>query len=195
MTVIKDGTGTGNLAKVDDLNRLSTTGIGITEASESSVIDHLAFSLIGTTLITNVEKTILVLINNATSTKKLSIQRHRIGLQGETGKPATFKTYIGNKTYTASGTVATPVNLYTGSADILDITAYQDNPTLGGTDVQIQQAYLETTSIVDTEFDGALIAPPSSSIRVTVTGDSTASGTKNAFARILYHSLQEQLYL
>lgn len=195
MTVIKDGAGSGNLAEVDSQNRLHVSAVTIPEAAHASVHDQLAFSIIGTTLITAAEKTILALINNTTSAKTIAIDSLRIGLQGETGKPATFRMYLGRRIYTAGGSPVTPVNLNATSTLTLDTTTVQDNPTLGGLDSQAQQSFLEATGTFDTEFNGEIVLPPGGSIRVTVQGDPAASGTKTALARFLYFALAEELHM
>lgn len=193
MTVIKDGTGTSQLARIDDENRLHVSAVTITESAHVSIHEGKAFSIIGTTTITNVEKTIILLINDTTSEDTIAIESLRIGLQGESGKPATFKLYVGRRTYSSGGTVITPVNLNVASTNTLDVTTVQDNPTIGGSDSQAQQAFFETTTTFDTEFNGNIVLPPSASIRITVTGDSTASGTKTALARILYFVINMSL--
>lgn len=164
------------------------------EAAQASVHDQLAFSIIGTTLITAAEKTVLVLINNTTSSRTIAVESLRIGLQGETGKPATFRMYIGRRTYTAGGSAVTPVNLNATSTLVLDVAAYQDNPTLGGSDSQAQQSFLESTATFDTSFNGEIVLPAGGSMRATVQGDATASGTKTALARLLYFALATELH-
>ena len=195
MTVIKDGAGTSLLARVDTQNRLHTATISQQEIAHTSVHDQLAFSVIGTTVITaSVEKTVLILINNHTSLNTIAIGGLRISLQGDTLHPATFKGYIGRSTYTVGGTAQTPVNISANSKNSLDVLAYSDNPTLGGSDTQFQQSFQEFTTTLDFGIDGAIILPPSSSIRFTVTGDASAVGTKTAFVRILYYAVDMALH-
>jgi len=198
MTVIKDGSGTNLLARVDNQNRLHIASIDTSEPSHVSIHDHLTFATIGTTTITaSTEKTVILLINNTASTHTLAIDLLRISLQGETGKPATFKSLIGRTTYSSGGVAKTPVNLYANSTNVLDVSVY-DNSTndlvIGGSDSQIQQAFLESTTTYDTNFNSTVILPPNSSFRVTVTGDATAAGTKIAFARVLYFDVDETLH-
>lgn len=195
ITVIKDGAGTSQLARVDNQNRLHTSSVDHIEISHASIHDQEAYSVIGaTTIAAGAEKIVLILINNPTSPDLIAIDSLRIALIGETGKPVTFKAYIGRRTYTSGGTIAIPVNLYANSTTILDVSSYYDNPTIGGTDLQIQQAFEEATTTLDTTFDGSIILPPNSSIRITATGDATASGSKTAFVRLLYYRVDMTLH-
>jgi hypothetical protein len=191
---LKDGAGTNTLARIDNQNRLHTSSVDITENAHTSIHDQQCFSVIGTTLITNVEKTVLILINNPTSADTIALSLLRISLQGETGKPVTFKAYLGRSTYSSGGTVRIPVNVYANSTVILDVAAYSDNPVLGGSDTQFQQAFEEATTTLDAELDGAVILPPNSSLRITVMGDALASGTKTAFVRLLYYAIDEVIH-
>lgn len=195
MTVIKDGTGTSELAKVDNENRIHTADVDIALVTHESGAHGLSFDVLGTTTIAaSVEKTILVLINSSASTT-IAIQSNVISIQGETGKPVTLKAYIGKRTYTSGGSVATPVNLNVGSPTTINVTAVQDNPTLGGSDSLISQAFLEATSTGLFDIAGAIILPPTASIRVTVMGDSTAAGTKIAATRFEYFALDLDLVI
>jgi hypothetical protein len=195
MTVIKDGTGTSLLARVDIQNRLHTVSISQTEIAHTSVHGEASFSVIGTTtIVASTEKTILILINNPTSINTIAIGGLRIALQGESGKVTTFKAYLGRSTFTSGGTIRTPTNLNANSPVSLDVSTYSDNPTLGGSDIQFQQAFEENTVTLDTDFDGSIVMPPSSSIRITVTGDTGAAGTKVAFVRFLYYAIDMSLH-
>ena len=193
MTVIKDGTGTGFLARIDLENLLETHSVTTDEYAHESIAHGGSYRILGTTTITAAtEKTVLIVIND--SDDLITVDRVTTSIQGESGKPATFKTYIGRRTYTSGGTSVTPINLYANSAKVLDISAYYDNPTLGGSDSQIQQAFMETTTTLDTQFDSAIVLPPNSSIRITITGDAAAAGTKIAFSRLLYYRIDESLH-
>ena len=198
MTVIKDGTGTSQLVKVDSENRLHTSTVETSEPAHTSIHEQLTFGVIGsTTIVASTEKTILLLINNITSARKIGIDILRISLQGDAGHPATFKAYIGRSTYTSGGIAKTPVNLYANSTNVLDVTVYSNSTNdlvIGGSDSQIQQAFFETTTTYDTMFGSTIILPPNSSFRVTITGDAGAAGTKIAFSRVLYYAIDEALH-
>ena len=192
MTVIKDGTGTGFLAKVDDENFLHTSARTFSMATYVSANNELVFAVTGTTTIpagAAVEKTILVLINNATSTQTIAIQSVIASIQGDPGQPATFKAYLGKRTYSSGGTLVTPTNLNAGSPNTLDVTVAADNPTLGGTDTFFAQVFFELTLTGEFVINGLIILPPSGSLRGTVTGSGAATGGKIASIVIEYFAI------
>lgn len=196
MTVLKDGTGKGYLVKVDDENFLHVSARTYVLMVHMSASEQLAFSSVGTTQIAaGAEKTILVLINNITSTKIISVKSIIQSIQGETGKPALIKGYVGKKTYTSGGTAITPTNLYAGSNNVMDVSVYQDNNpsnlVLGGTDVEFGRIYMEITGTTEFLFDGALILPPGGSVRIAATGHATAAGTNYATEIVQYFELDQ----
>lgn len=183
MTVIKDGTGQGFLTKVDEDNHLSTRSVAQSEAAHISIRNQKTFSILGqTTTVAAVEKTILVVINN--SSELLAVDNILVSLQGESGKPAIFRGYVGQKTFTSGGTAVTPVNLNVTSTTTIDTIAVENNPTLGGSDTQALKIFLESTGAFATDFDGIIILGQGGSIRVTVEGDAAAVG-KIALSRII----------
>jgi hypothetical protein len=178
MTVIKDGSGSSFLAGVTGDNRLQTEAIAVTDYAHSSQENGNAFQSFGTTTITAAtEKNVFVLINNSSS--PIAIKRFVISIQGETGKPVTIKGYIGSKTYTSGGTTKTPVNLNPSSLEISNVTFVSDNPTLGGSDNQTIELYLESTGVTIGDQDGMIILGKDNSTRITCTGAAGAAGTNN----------------
>lgn len=178
MTVIKDGTGTGFLARVNEENRLSVVAVSVTEIANESIEDGTAFEVFGTTTITAAtEKTVLVVINN--SDTLLRVHSIITSVQNEATKITTIKKYIGTKTFTSGGTTVTPVNLNTMSLNLLDVTAVANNPTLGGTDSQIEEIYsLLDDTIIREDIDETVLAK-TKSIRITCTGAAGATGGFN----------------
>jgi hypothetical protein len=194
MTIIKDGTGEGYLAKVDSDNFLHVSARTYTLMTNVSIRDQFAFSAIGTTqIVANTEKTVLIIINNAASLIPVAVKSIVQSLQGESGKPVTFKGYVGKKTYTSGGTQITPANFYAGSSNILNVTIYQDNNpsdlVLGGVDYEFGRIFMETTGTTEFLFDGAMIIPPGGSGRVTVTGATGAAGTNYAVEVVQYFGI------
>lgn len=194
MSEIQDGTGSGNFAKVDTAHFLHTSSKTHVLMVNVSASKQLAFSAIGqTTIISGVEKNIFVIINNVTSANNIAVKSIIQSIQGEDGKPALFKGYIGKKTYVSGGTKITPTNFFAGSNGMLDVSIYSDNPTLdGGQDFEFGRIYMEQSGTTEFLFDGAMIIPPGGSGRVSVTGDPTASGTKIAVEVAQYFALDTE---
>lgn len=194
MTVIKDGSGQGFLAKVNDENRLNTHTVSIQEAAHVSIRNEKTFSIFGeTTIVAGTEKTILILINN--SSNLIAIDSVLASIQGETGKPVIFRIYIGKKTYTSGGTSKTPLNLNVTSAVTIDVTTVENNPTLGGTDSEAFKIFLESTGAFATDFGGSIVLGRQGSTRITVTGDVAASGTKTGLSRIIFFELDKEVHI
>ena len=178
MTVIKDGSGSSFLAGVTSDNRLQTEAINIADAAHSSQELGTAFQSFGTTTITAAtEKTVFVLINN--SDTPIVIQRFIVSIQGQSGQPTTIKGYLDSKTYT-SGELKTPLNLNVSSLEVSDTTFVSDNPTLGGSDTQAIEVYLETTIATIVGQEGMIILGKNNSVRITCTGAAGAAGTNSS---------------
>lgn len=194
MTVIKDGTGTGVLTKVDEENNFHTISVSVPEAAHVSIRDKKTFSILGrTTIAAGIEKTVLVIINN--STNLLGIDNILVSLQGESGKITIFRTYVGTRTYTTGGSSKTPVNLNVTSTGSIDVTAVENNPTLGGSDSEAFSAFFESTGSFATAFDGRIVLGISGSIRVTVEGDALAAGTKIGLTRVILYQMNEDIHI
>ena len=193
MTIIKDGTGQGFLAKVDEQNRLSASAVAIPEIAHVSIRNGFSFQIEGETKIeAGTEKTVLILINN--SDNILAVERVFTSIQGESGKVTTIKLYLGNKTFISGGTAKTPKNLNNVSVNTIDVTVRENNPTLGGSDTKIQGFYMEQTDSIDTNYFGSIILGRGSSVRTTCTGAAGAAGTFNCDASILYYVINEQIH-
>lgn len=182
MTVIKDGSGSGYLAKVGASNDLHTRAVTFAEISAASE-EEVAFQAEGETTITAAtEKTILLLINDGTD--KLEIGNIFISIQNESTKITTVKMYLGQATYSAGGSSKSAVNLNTGSNNSPDVTMYENNPTVGGSDTVILELYFQVGdgSSVMVPFHGGIVLAKDGSFRVTVTGAAGAAGTYTADA-------------
>lgn len=193
MTVIKDGSGQGFLAKVNDENRLSTHTVSIQETAHVSIRNEKTFSIFGeTTIAAGIEKTVLILINN--SPNLVAIDNVLASIQGETGKPVIFRIYIGKKTYTSGGISKTPLNLNVTSLVTIDVTTVENNPTLGGADSEAFKIFLENTGAFATDLEGSVILGRQGSIRITITGDAAASGTKIGLSRLIFFELNKEMH-
>lgn len=193
MTVIKDGTGEGYMARVNSQNLLESHSVSTSEYVYESINDGDSFRILGTTIIAaGVEKTVLIVINN--SNDLLGIDRVTTSIQGQSGQPVTIRIYIGNATVTAGGSSASPVNVNVTSSNAITITGTQNGPTIGGTDSKILEAYLESTSIDRELADGAVCLGRSNSIRVTCQGGASASGLNNCNVHILLWKIEKTFY-
>lgn len=193
MTVIKDGSGSGYLVKVDNENFLHTSSRVYKLSAHESISSGLAFSIVGTTTITaSVEKTVVVLINNSNSGIDIGLEMHTMAIQGDSGHPAIVNVYLGNKTYLSGGTILTPVGLNTGISQTLNVTAIGNNPVLGGLDSLIAVKMFETTTTFDFIIDAKRVLSPGGSFRVTITGDAGAVGTKVMFSTVEYFKINLQ---
>lgn len=180
MTVIKDGTGEGFLAGVNDANRLKTESVTTQDGSDAADLGFCFFTN-GTTAITSgTEKTVIVIVNTGTFTYEigrvfLSVQNQQPPSTGVNPTITTTKMYVGNVT-ASGGTLKTPVNANTGSLNTAFTTIRADGPTITGTDFEIKQLYflLDDSQLVD--FSGSIVLGPTGSFRITCTGGGGASG-------------------
>lgn len=178
MTVIKDGSGTGFLAKVGAGNDLHVVATTISEISAATG-DGVAFEAEGETTITAAtEKTVLVMINDGD--EALEIGNIFLSIRNDTvGIITVVKMYLGNATVTAGGTEKDPINLNTASVNSPEVEIFENNPTIGGTDTKILELYFQlgdgSNEIIP--FDGGISLSKNGSFRVTVTGGVGASGT------------------
>ena len=185
MTVIKDGTGSGFLAEVNNLNQLLTRSVSVAEIGASSELGN-AFQVDGeTTIASGTERTIIVLINNMTA--DIEIERIFLSAQNQSGIITTIKTYLGAATVTSGGSAKTPKNLNTTSVNTLDVTVLENNPTIAsGTDVKVQEQYFQSEDSQTNEYGGAMVLGKNGSVRMTCTGGSGAVGTFTCDASILF---------
>ena len=121
-------------------------------------------------------------VKNTSSTKNLVVTyiRHQIIDQsGGTAIPNAsnyFRIALG-RTYSAGGSTATPVNVFTGSGNTAEATIYQGAPTLTGTANEIDRWYTKAEADMNTfNKEGAVIVPPNQTIELAYVGDQT-SGT------------------
>lgn len=184
---IVDG-GTGDAAKVDDNQRLWVN-------SKSSSIQHVAsednqdaYQIIGGATLASGTVVVLHLTNDDPN-KNLVVTyiRHQtFGSSGGTEYPNTSNYFsIGlGRVYVSGGSSATPVNVFSGSGNSADITAYQDNPTVTGTLMEIDRWYTKADGDMNTfNKEGSLIIPVNRTLEVSYVGDRTSGGI---YARISF---------
>ena len=185
MTVIKDGTGQGFLAGVNNANQLLTRSVNITEIAYASELGN-AFQTDGeTTIASGTEKTVIVMVNNAE--QNIEIERTFLSIKNQSGIITTVKTYLGTATVESGGSSKTPKNLNSSSLNTVNVTVLENNPTItSGSDVKIQEQYFQLQDTQTNEYAGGMVLGKNGSVRVTCTGGSGAVGTFTCDASLLF---------
>jgi hypothetical protein len=176
--MVRDGKGRGYLAGVDKKNRLQTRSVAESIQHNISVDNEEAYQCIGTA--TLAAATVVGLhIKNTSVTKNMIVTyiRHQIIDQsGGTAIPNAsnyFRVALG-RTYSATGSTATPVNIFSGSGNQAEVTAYQDDPTLTGTAREIDRWYTKSECDMNAfNKEGSVIIPPNQTIELSYVGDQT----------------------
>lgn len=186
MTVIKDGTGAGNIAEVNNQNQL---------AVEATVYTDIAFAadqgqawvVDGQVAMTSgLERTVLIITNSGITQVEIglaitSVQNNPIN----SGMVTTIKTYIGTATG-SGGTPKTPVNLNTKFTTLPNVGITTNNPTIAGSDTEITQYYFQMHDINPIDWASSIVLGQGGSYRVTATGAlGTASGLVNHSIRFV----------
>ena len=187
-TIVNGADGCAYKAKVDSDHRLRTY-------AKSASIQHVVsehkqevYQLIGTATLSSGTVTVLHIKNNS-SDKNIVVTylRHQVvGASGGTSFPNTSNYFsVGlTRTYSSGGDIATPVNVFSGSGNTAQITAYQNGPTLAGTSQEIDRWYTKADGDMNTfNKEGALIIPSNQTMEVSYVGDRTG-GT--IYARISF---------
>ena len=124
---------------------------------------------------------------SSNSNMVITYLRHQVvGATGGTSFPNTSNYFtVGlTRTYASGGSTATPVNVFGGSGNTAEVTAYQSGPTLSGTAQEIDRWYTKSDGDMNTfNKEGALIIPPNQTMEVSYVGDRTG-GT--IYARISF---------
>lgn len=172
MTVLKDGTGTGNLAKVGEHNDLHTRSITVSELSYVSEQGN-AFQAEGEAVIlatASGEQTVLILINDGTESLEIGNIFISVRTESDATKITVVKLYLGSVTATG-GTIKNSINLNTGAVNVADVTLLDHNPTIAGTDYMIMESYFQIgQNSLTVPFDGGIVLQTKGSFRVTVKG-------------------------
>lgn len=170
---MKDGTGSGFLAKVGAKNDLHTRAITVAELSYASTIGN-AFQAEGEVVIlaaASGEQTVLVLINEGTEALEIGNIFVSTRIETDVAKVTVVKLYLGKVTATG-GTSKNAVNLNTGAVNVADITLIENNPTIAGVDYKILELYFQggNNNSFNVPFDGGIVLQTGGSFRVGVTG-------------------------
>jgi hypothetical protein len=176
---IKDGTGTGRLARVDADNNLWTRSIGESIQHRISKIDELAFQVEGIANLA-VGTVYALVVTNTSSDKILTVTYIRpqfVGIAGGSALPSTANLFeIGfGVSRSAGGTAATPVNVHAGSGIEAEAEAWEGAPTVTGIFTPIDTWYPKEDGDRNTyRKEGAVIVDPGRSISFRFTGDQTS---------------------
>lgn len=177
--LIEDGKGSGLQAKVSSNHRLyvdakcSSLQHIISEESEGAFqVIATATAAIGTVVLLHITN------NDPVDNIVYSYARlQNITLAGGTAIPSSanyFSISLG-RTYASGGAAVVPVNVHAGSSNVAAVTAYQTNPTLAGTALEIDRWY--PTKDGDSEKyakEGSVIIPAGQTLEISFVGDHTS---------------------
>lgn len=177
--IIRDGRGKGYKAGVNKHLQLETAAISQPIQHWISRRQERAFQVIGEA--TLAAGTVIALhIRNDATDKFLVVTyiRHQVvGNSGGTAIPNLsnyFRVAFG-RTYDTGGSVATPVNVHVGSGVPAEVTAYQGDPTLTGTAVQVDKWYTKAEADMNVFVkEGAILLAPGKTLELSYVGDQTA---------------------
>jgi hypothetical protein len=183
MTIqIKDGTGGGKLAKVDDKNRLYVRTKSLQLQHVISEEEQDAYQVSGIAdLSSGTIKALHLYNSNDIKFMVLTYIRHQVvGAAGGTAFPnvSNYFSVCSGLTYASGGDVITPVNVYIGSGNISNITSYDASTTpivTTGTTTELERWYTQANGDMNRlNKEGALIIPPRQSLTLCYTGDHTS---------------------
>jgi len=176
--MIKDGTGRGFLVKVTSENELSVESVSESIQHHISSVKEQAYQVIGVS--TLAASTVVALhVKNTSADKNLVVTyiRHQVvDPSGGTAIPNSsnyFRVALG-RTYSAGGSLVTPVNVFGGSGNAAEVTAYSSAPTIVGTADEIDRWYTKAEADMNTfNKEGAVIVPPNKTMEMSYVGDQT----------------------
>lgn len=176
---LTSGSGNGRDAVVNEEGRLQVGALSIPVQMHEAAKNGRAFQLVGEANPNN--NTVVVLqINNTSVTRALVFTYLRAQLIGSGGTafPATAH-YVEinyDQTYSSGGTAETATNTNAGSSTASETTAYDNNPTLAGTAVQVDKQYFQSNAdVVIWNKQGGLVVPPGKDINIAITTDHTTA--------------------
>lgn len=178
---IRDGGGHGYLARVNKDLKLHTYAVAAPHQHVVSEEKQDAYQVIGeANLSTGAVTDTILQITNTSSTKRAVITYIRHQLTAAVGltipaSDAYFQVNLGTA-YSSGGTAVTPVNVYSGSGNTAEVTAYEGKPTVTGGS-EIDRWY--TKEVGDMHVfvkEGALIVPPNKGISLAYVHPAITSG-------------------
>lgn len=186
---LQSGTGSTNQAGVNSRNQFSVVSEAQSQQHYISLNEEELYSVMGDFATINAATHVLLIVTNDSSADNLYIYGVKVQMldyAGGTALPnvATYFTTGVGQTYTSGGTAVTPVNLNRNSANTADVTAYDNNPTVGGTFTEIDRWYVDAEAGErECLTNGELIIQPRGTFSVRVTSDHT-SGV--AMAQVIF---------
>lgn len=180
MNMLRDGTGSGILARVDPKNRLVVDARSKSIQHTACEDDEMAFQLaIPPNNLANGTVVGLHLKNDsAEKNLVLTYIRHQIiDASGGTAFPnaSNYFRISSGRTYVSGGSEVTPINGSIGSGKTSEVIAYTDNPTLTGTALDLDRWYTKAEGDMNAfNKEGSIIMPPSQSLEFSYVGNHTS---------------------
>lgn len=181
MHQLKDGTGSGYLAKVTKENRLSVFAASASVQLVQSLENGSAYQLIGEADLSSGTTTGLHIRNSSANFNMIiTYIRHQIITPaGGTALPneSNYFQVVLDRDYGSGGSIVIPVNVNAGSGNTAGLTCYTGDPTLTGDGREIDRWYTKSDADMNSFVkEGAVIIPPNRAIDFSYVGDQT-SGT------------------
>lgn len=183
-TILKDGTGDGYTARVDNRNKLRVRATSASLQHVVSEIENEAYQVSADLAIAASEKNLL-LVKNTSTTKNLVVTFIRVQVAGAAAadENAYFNVKVGGD-YASGGTALTPTNMFVGSATSADGAFYDGSGSAivtSGTFTQIDRTYKTDDTY---SKQGSLILPKNGTLLISHKG-STAAG--QAYCRVSFY--------
>lgn len=187
--IINDGSGKGYSAKVSDKNRLLVSAKSASAQHEVSHESGQAYQVLGTASLSS--GTVPVLhIKNTSSSRDLIVSYIQWQVLDNTGgttlpNASNYMQLAFDRTYSSGGSAVTATNVNRASGNEAEVTAYDSDPTLSGTAVEVDRWYPAAEGDMHTwNKEGSVILGQGDTLEVSFVGDQS-SGT--AFARISFY--------
>lgn len=186
---IEDGTGTGNVAQVDNANRIQTKAVIIPLRHHVSGEHQDAFQVSADIAIVATEQNLL-LIKNTSNEQNLIVSYIRVEAAGAAaaGIDAYFNVKVGGD-YASGGTAVVATNVFVGSAHAAEGEFYDAQGSAivtSGTFTQIDRTYQDNNTY---RKDDSIVIPKNASLLISHKG-STAVG--QAYCRISFYFSEEE---
>lgn len=167
---IKDGSGSGKLATVDNHGRLLTRSHTIGHMSHHATTHKNAYIKVMETTFPDANQTVCALLYNNDPTTELEV--YWVKLSSDSSVEMTVR--CGN-TYTSGGTAVEFVNTHLGAVNDLNIISYEggssgDMIVDTTVNVEIDALYLKSYEQIDGSYDGGIIIPYKQSISFKAAG-------------------------
>lgn len=178
--IIKDGTGTGNTARVDTENRVYVRSLNIPLQHNLSHTDEQAYQVLSNQTLSGSGTVPVLVLNNTDPARDMVVTYIRwqvIGLAGGTAIPdvATYMRLSFGRSYSSGGTALTPVNMSAGSANAAVGNFYGGNPTMTGTATEWDRWYPKASGDMHVwNKEGSLVVPAGQTLEMSLVTDHTA---------------------